>query len=175
MLDFDHHCKWLNNCIGRLNYRLFMLYIGTVTASALIISAVCVAVWLVYFTDANQLRRDFGRNTFCIFGRLAVSEPVWLTLLSSVSIIAITSAALTLHLLVFHIRLSRSLLCARFHHLPVLTHQTTYGYVMSQKVAASSNPGQPPPPPATTSITESQTAVNHQVHQFVHSINARHT
>lgn len=28
-LIFDHHCKWLNNCIGRINYSQFFILIIT--------------------------------------------------------------------------------------------------------------------------------------------------
>ncbi|KAF5862670.1 Eukaryotic peptide chain release factor GTP-binding subunit [Aspergillus alliaceus] len=44
----DHHCVWLNNCVGRRNYRYFFTFVSSSTVLALFLIGASLAHILVY-------------------------------------------------------------------------------------------------------------------------------
>lgn len=49
----DHHCVWLNNCVGRRNYRYFFAFVSSCTILALFLIGASLAHILVYMSREN--------------------------------------------------------------------------------------------------------------------------
>ncbi|EDW36859.1 GL25829 [Drosophila persimilis] len=60
---FDHHCKWLNHCIGSRNYVAFLMCVVSAVVATLVIVAAVIAQIAFYYIQPEWLSFYWCRST----------------------------------------------------------------------------------------------------------------
>ncbi|KAM9722715.1 palmitoyltransferase ZDHHC11 isoform 3-T3 [Menidia menidia] len=112
--NFDHHCKWLNTCVGGRNYWFFFIALVSATMGVLLLNVVILFIFVQHYLDPHSLRTApqfntaLGNTTWLVFLPLAPmkTSSAGLLVLAFFTVILSTICLLLLtHLLAFHLYL----------------------------------------------------------------------
>lgn len=110
--NFDHHCKWLNNCIGEKNYTHFFVLI--IALELMVIDQLAIGVYiLVEFFRKNSIANSVNR----IYSLSDISSPAYAAVILTICILSLTVLIALAHLIALHVWLR-------------LKKMTTYDYIL---------------------------------------------
>lgn len=102
---FDHHCKWLNHCIGGRNYIAFLICVVSAVAATLVVVGVSVLEIVYYHIDPTLLA-VFPNPQNGTAQEPYLPDSVFLGIVAVLGLLAATTAGLLLHLCLFHCYIS---------------------------------------------------------------------
>lgn len=123
---FDHHCKWLNHCVGGRNYVAFLVCVVSAVAASLVVVGVSVMEIIYYHIDPACLSFYSNRFNGTNFNHF-LPESVFLGVIGVLGVLAAATAGLLLHLCLFHCYIS-------------ILGITTYEYIRNYRQGATITP-----------------------------------
>lgn len=115
VVNFDHHCKWVNNCIGQKNYRVFFITIFSFLVNSLIVLCFSVVV-IVDYSLKNSFFLQRKEKNF----DSKQSRNAWIAEVSILIAYSAITSFLLCNLLIFHIYLK-------------LKNITTFEYIKNRR------------------------------------------
>ncbi|KAH8378286.1 hypothetical protein KR093_010521, partial [Drosophila rubida] len=77
---FDHHCKWLNHCIGSRNYVAFLMCVVSAVVATLVIVAAVIGQIVLYYVQPDWLSFYWCNSRLEATGELESTDYINLTL-----------------------------------------------------------------------------------------------